>query len=66
MDVLRTIERLQEEKRSKNIVPDHILLPDLTNAIKEEYENEINELCKTGKIGVIKTLNSKAVHIKSH
>lgn len=66
MDILKLIERLQEEKRSKNIVPDHILLPDLTNAIKEEYEKEINELCKAGKIGVVKTLNSKAVYIKSH
>lgn len=64
MDLLKTIERLQEEKRSKRMVPDHVLLPDLMNAVNAEVKEEVNELYLSGKIGVVQTVNSKAVYIK--
>jgi len=64
MDLLKTIECLQSEKQSKHIKPDHVLIPELLNKVRSEVLNELNSLYKDGKIGVIETLNSKAVYIK--
>lgn len=64
MEILDIINRMQADRRSKNIVPDHILMPDLFNEIEREAKKEINELYSLGVVGIIKTVNSKAVYVK--
>lgn len=64
MDVLDIINRMLADRRDKKIVPDHILMPDLFNEIEREAKKEINELCSSGIIGVIKTVNNRAVYVK--
>jgi len=64
MDILKTIECLQSEKQSKQIEPNHVLIPELLNKVRLEMLGELNALYKDGKIGVVDTLNSKAVYIK--
>lgn len=64
MDILELIKEMQEAKRKQRISPDHVLLPELINTIRQEAEQKINELYKSGKIGLTSTVNAKAVYIK--
>ena len=64
IDLLTIISRLQNEKRSKNIVPDHIEFASLMNEVSKEVRSELNRLYKDGKIGITPTLNGKAVFMK--
>lgn len=64
MDILNIIERLQEKRRSEKITPDHVPEVELMNAIQKEARNELNALYTSGKIGITRTLNSKAIYIK--
>ena len=64
MDILKTIECLQSEKQNKHIEPNHILIPELLNKVRADVMDELNQLYKDGKIGVVETLNSKAIYIK--
>lgn len=64
MDILSIIDRLQEKRRSEKITPDHVPEVELMNTIHAEARKELNDLYSTGKIGIAKTLNSKAIYIK--
>lgn len=64
MDILSIIGRLQEKRRSEKITPDHIPEVESMNTIHAEARKELNELFSAGKIGITKTLNSKAIYIK--
>lgn len=64
MDVLSIIDRLQEKRRSEKITPDHVPEVELMNTIHAEARKELNEFFSAGKIGITKTLNSKAIYIK--
>lgn len=64
MDVLSIIDRLQEKRRSEKITPDHVPEVELMNTIHAEARKELNELFSASKIGITKTLNSKAIYIK--
>lgn len=64
IDVIEIISGLQQQKREKNITPDHVLFPDLKNAFQDELKKELNRLVRERKIGVSNTLNSKAVYLK--
>ena len=46
------------------ITPDHVPEVELMNAIHTETRKELNNLFLSGKIGITKTLNSKAIYIK--
>lgn len=64
MDILNIIGRLQEERRSEKITPEHVPEVELMNAIYTEARKDLNDLYLSGKIGVTKTLNSNAIYIK--
>ena len=63
-DLLTIIARLQNEKRGKNIVPDHVEFAHLMNEVGNEVRKELNTLYQEGKIGTCETLNGKAVFVK--
>ena len=65
MDILSIIERLQEKRRSDKIAPDHIPEVVLMNEIQSEARNELNALYTSGKIGITRTLNSRAIYVKA-
>lgn len=64
MDILNIISKLQDERREKNIVPDHVEFAHLMNEVSKETRSELNKLYYDGKIGIVKTLNDTAVFIK--
>lgn len=64
MDMLKLIHRLQEKRRKDKITPDHVPEVEIMNAVLESARSELNDLYKSDKIGVVKTLNSKAVYVK--
>lgn len=64
MDMLKLIRSLQEKRRKDKITPDHVPEVEIMNAVLESARSEMNDLYKSNKIGVVKTLNSKAVYVK--
>lgn len=64
IDLLTIIASLQNEKRGKNIVPDHIEFSILMNEVSKEVRKELNTLYQEGKIGINETINGKAVFVK--
>ena len=64
MDILNIISKLQDERREKNIVPDHVEFAHLMNEVSKETRSELNKLYSDGKIGIFKTLNDTDVVIK--
>jgi hypothetical protein len=64
MDMLKLIRSLQEKRRKDKITPDHVPEVEIMNAVLESARSEMNDLYKSDKIGVVKTLNSKAVYVK--
>ena len=64
MDMLKLIRGLQEKRRKDKITPDHVPEVEIMNAVLESARSEMNDLYKSNKIGVVKTLNSKAVYVK--
>lgn len=64
IDLLTIIARLQQEKREKNIVPDHIEFTHLMNEVSNEVRKELNRLYQDGKIWTCETINGKAVYVK--
>ena len=44
LPTLETIRKLRDEKREKQIVPDHVLLSELTKEILIQMRNELNQL----------------------
>lgn len=65
MDILETISRLQRERQEKHIEPSHVPEPELMNEIRREARKELNRLFQEGRIGVVETLNGKAVFVKN-
>lgn len=63
-DLITIIARLQQEKRDNNTVPDHIEFARLMNEVSKETRSELNRLYAEGKIGIVNTLNGKAVFVK--
>ena len=63
-DLLTIITRLQQEKRGKNIVPDHVEFASLMNKVESEVRAELNRIYSEGRIGIARTLNGKAVFVK--
>lgn len=45
-------------------MPDHVPEVELMNTIHAEARKELNDLYISGKIGITKTLNSKAIYLK--
>lgn len=66
MDMLKLIQGLQEKRRKDKITPDHVPEVEIMNAVLESARSEMNDLYKSDKIGVVKTLNSKAVYVKEN
>lgn len=64
MDMLKLIRSLQEKRRKDKITPDHVPEVEIMNTVLESARSEMNDLYKSDKIGVVKTLNSKAVYVK--
>ena len=64
MDMLELIRSLQEKRRKDKITPDHVPEIEIMNTVLESARSEMNDLYKSDKIGVVKTLNSKAVYVK--
>ncbi len=64
MDMLKLIQGLQEKRRKDKITPDHVPEVEIMNTVLESARSELNDLYKSDKIGVVKTLNSKAVYVK--
>ena len=64
MDMLKLIRSLQEKRRKDKITPDHVPESEIMNTVLESARSELNDLYKSDKIGVVKTLNSKAVYVK--
>lgn len=64
MDMLKLIHSLQEKRRKDKITPDHVPEVEIMNAVLKSARSEMNDLYKSDKIGVVKTLNSKAVYVK--
>lgn len=64
IDLLTIIARLQQEKREKNIVPDHVEFASLMNEVGKEVRKELNELYMKGYVGTCETINGKAVYVK--
>lgn len=64
MDILNIISKLQDERREKNIVPDHVEFAHLMNEVSKEVRKELNTLYQEGKIGINETINGKAVYVK--
>lgn len=62
--MLKLIRSLQEKRRKDKITPDHVPEVEIMNAVLESARSEMNNLYKSDKIGVVKTLNSKAVYVK--
>lgn len=62
--MLKLIRSLQEKRRKDKITPDHVPEVEIMNAVLESARSELNDLYKSDKIGVVKTLNSKAVYVK--
>lgn len=66
MDMLKLIRSLQEKRRKDKITPDHVPEIEIMNTVLESARSEMNDLYKSDKIGVVKTLNSKAVYVKEN
>lgn len=64
MDIMSIIRQLQDKRREEKITPDHVPETELLNTISSEARKELNELYQSGKIGLTKTLNGKAVFVK--
>ena len=61
LPTLETIRKLRDEKREKQIVPDHVLLSELTKEILIQMRNELNQLKDAGFIMATKTVNERAI-----
>ena len=64
MDILEIIRRLRDKRRTEKITPDHVPEVDLMGEINREVKNELNELYSSGKIGVTRTINGKAIYVR--
>jgi hypothetical protein len=64
MDVLEIIHRLRDKRRAEKITPDHVPEVDLLGEINKEARKELNELYSSGKIGVTRTINGKAIYVR--
>lgn len=64
IDLFSILQRLEKAKKNANIEPLHVLQVELLNEVVKEAKDEINKLCKEGKIGYRKTLNQNAFYTK--
>ena len=64
MDILEIIRRLRDKRQTEKITPDHVPEVDLMGEINREVKNELNELYSSGKIGVTRTINGKAIYVR--
>lgn len=64
IDIYETLRRLQLEREEKNIEPIHVEFAHLMNEVSKETRSELNKLYSDGKIGIVNTLNGKAVFVK--
>ena len=60
MDLLSTISQLQQDKRSRHIMPDHVTEIELIREICRGIKIEINRLVEEGYINEFRTLNDNA------
>lgn len=63
IDVLGTILRLRDAKRAANVIPDDVLITDLTTDIIQQVRAELNHLYVDKKISVKRTLNNQSIEI---
>lgn len=66
IDVMATLERLRDERRQNNIIPDSVTFIGLQNEVMRQMRDELNELFAEGKISVKNTLNDKTIIINEH
>lgn len=64
MNILKIISQMQEEKQKQNKSPSHVSIPELEIEVQKQLKYELNILATEGKIGVVNTVNSKAVYVK--
>lgn len=64
IDLLAILERLEQAKKNAKVEPCFISQVELLNEVINEAKNEINKLCKDGKIGYRKTLNQNSFYTK--
>ena len=65
IDVLELIRRLQREREERHIVPTHVEFAHLMNEVSKAVRQELNALYQTGRIGINRTVNGKAVFVKN-
>lgn len=63
IDIEMTLRKLINSKKSKNIVPEHILFTELHNDIMQQVKDELNTMFAEGKIQVGETLNDKFIKL---
>lgn len=59
--ILETIRMLRDEKQNNNIVPEHVLLSELTKELLKQMRDELNQLREAGLIKSTQTLNERAI-----
>lgn len=61
IDLKKLIARLAQERRERNIVPEHVPETDIRKAVYDETTKELNELYASGEIKVSRLINGNAV-----
>lgn len=64
IDLKKLIARLAQERRERNIVPEHVPEADIRKAVYDETTKELNELYASGEIKVSRLVSGKAVSLK--
>lgn len=62
--ILRIIQELTDEKKSKGIVPSAALYAEISTALHKEVQEELNAMVKDGVLEWTRTLNQAAFQIK--
>lgn len=60
-DLKKLIARLAQERRERNIVPEHVPETDIRKAVYDETTKELNSLYASGEIKVSRLVNGNAV-----
>lgn len=61
IDLKKLIARLAQERRERNIVPEHVPETDIRKAVYDETTKELNALYASGEIKVSRLVNGNAV-----
>lgn len=63
MNLLQTIEQLQQDKEERKVFPTHVTFNELYVEVKNQLMTELNQLVKEKKITFNHTLNDKSFSI---